>query len=88
MNDPLSDSLQEFDAAVHALEAAVAVQPALAQVLFGDTREWRKLLTFKLLEMHARRDLFVVIFLCFFLLLTNFFYSQSIATANLARSRW
>jgi len=39
------------------------------------------LLTFKLLEMHARRDLFVVIFLSFFLLLTNFFYSQSIATA-------
>ena len=39
------------------------------------------LLTFKLLEMHARRDLFVVIFLAFFLLLTNFFYSQSIATA-------
>ena len=44
MDDPLSDSLQEFDAAVHALEAAVSVQPALAQVLFGDTREWRKLL--------------------------------------------
>ena len=39
------------------------------------------LLTFKLLEMHARRDLFVVIFLSFFLLLTNLFYSQSIATA-------
>jgi len=39
------------------------------------------LLTFKLLEMHARRDLFVVIFLSFFLLLTNFFYSQSIVTA-------
>ncbi|WP_342119088.1 transglutaminase TgpA family protein [Pseudoduganella sp. OTU4001] len=39
------------------------------------------LLTFKLLEMHARRDLFVVIFLSFFLLLTNFFYSQSIPTA-------
>ncbi len=38
------------------------------------------LLAFKLLEMHARRDLFVVIFLSFFLLLTNFFYSQSIAT--------
>lgn len=37
------------------------------------------LVTFKLLEMHARRDLFVVIYLCFFLLLTNFFYSQSIA---------
>ncbi|MFA9217291.1 MAG: DUF3488 domain-containing protein, partial [Sphingomonadaceae bacterium] len=28
------------------------------------------LLAFKLLEMHAKRDLFVVIFLCFFLLLT------------------
>jgi transglutaminase-like putative cysteine protease len=41
------------------------------------------LLAFKLLEMHARRDLFVVIFLSFFLLLTNFFYSQSIATAAL-----
>jgi protein-glutamine gamma-glutamyltransferase len=36
------------------------------------------LLAFKLLEMHARRDLFVVVFLSFFLLLTNFFYSQSI----------
>ena len=39
------------------------------------------LVTFKMLEMHARRDLFVVIFLCFFLVLTNFFYSQTIATA-------
>jgi transglutaminase-like putative cysteine protease len=39
------------------------------------------LLAFKLLEMHARRDLFVVIFLSFFLLLTNFFYSQSMPTA-------
>jgi protein-glutamine gamma-glutamyltransferase len=39
------------------------------------------LLAFKLLEMHARRDLFVVVFLSFFLLLTNFFYSQSILTA-------
>lgn len=38
------------------------------------------LLAFKMLEMHARRDLFVVIFLSFFLLLTNFFYSQSIGT--------
>lgn len=35
----------------------------------------------KLMEMHARRDLFVVIFLCFFLLLAAFFHSQSIATA-------
>ena len=31
------------------------------------------LVAFKMLEMHARRDLFVVIFLCFFLVLTNFF---------------
>lgn len=35
----------------------------------------------KLMEMQARRDLFVVIFLCFFLLLTAFFHSQSITTA-------
>lgn len=41
------------------------------------------LLAFKLLEMHARRDLFVVIFLSFFLLLTSFFYSQSMAAALL-----
>jgi protein-glutamine gamma-glutamyltransferase len=39
------------------------------------------LLAFKLLEMHARRDLFVVIFLSLFLLLTDFFYSQSMLTA-------
>jgi transglutaminase-like putative cysteine protease len=31
----------------------------------------------KLMEMRARRDLFVVIFLCFFVLLTGFFQSQS-----------
>lgn len=37
----------------------------------------------KLLEMKARRDLFVVIFLCFFLLLTTFFQSQSLITAAL-----
>lgn len=39
------------------------------------------LLTLKLLEMHAKRDLFVVLFLSFFLVLTSFFYSQSIGTA-------
>lgn len=39
------------------------------------------LVAFKMLEMHARRDLFVVIFLSLFLVLTNFFYSQSIFTA-------
>jgi transglutaminase-like putative cysteine protease len=39
------------------------------------------LLAFKLLEMHAKRDLFVVTFLSFFVLLTSFFYSQSIPAA-------
>jgi transglutaminase-like putative cysteine protease len=41
------------------------------------------LVAFKMLEMHARRDLFVVIFLCYFLVLTNFFYSQTMPTALL-----
>lgn len=41
------------------------------------------LVAFKMLEMHARRDLFVVIFLCFFLVLTNFFYAQGIGSALL-----
>jgi transglutaminase-like putative cysteine protease len=39
------------------------------------------LVAFKMLEMRARRDLYVVIFLCFFLLLTTFFYTQGIGTA-------
>jgi transglutaminase-like putative cysteine protease len=39
------------------------------------------LVAFKMLEMRARRDLYVVIFLCFFLLLTTFFYMQGIGTA-------
>lgn len=39
------------------------------------------LLSCKMLEMHARRDLFVILFLGFFLLLTSFFESQSIARA-------
>ena len=39
------------------------------------------LLTCKLLEMHAKRDLFVVIFLSFFLLLSSFFYQQTIFAA-------
>jgi len=42
------------------------------------------LLTFKLLEMHAGRDLFAVVFLSFFLLLTNFFNSQSLPIAALS----
>jgi hypothetical protein len=41
------------------------------------------LVAFKTLEMHARRDLYVVVFLCFFLALTNFFYSQTILTGLL-----
>jgi transglutaminase-like putative cysteine protease len=39
------------------------------------------LVAFKMLEMRARRDLFVVVFLCLFLLLTTFFYTQGIGTA-------
>jgi transglutaminase-like putative cysteine protease len=41
------------------------------------------LLSLKLLEMHAKRDLFVALFLSFFLTLSSFFYSQSIGTALL-----
>jgi len=39
------------------------------------------LLALKTLELRARRDAFVVFFLGFFTLLTNFFYSQSLTTA-------
>lgn len=39
------------------------------------------LLALKTLELRARRDAFVVFFLGFFAMLTNFFYSQSLATA-------
>lgn len=39
------------------------------------------LLTLKTLELRGRRDAFVVFFLGFFTLLTNFFYSQSLPTA-------
>jgi len=39
------------------------------------------LLTLKTLELRARRDAFVVFFLGFFTLLTNFFFSQSLLTA-------
>jgi transglutaminase-like putative cysteine protease len=38
------------------------------------------LLSLKLLEMRAKRDLFSVVFVSFFLILANFFYSQSIGT--------
>jgi transglutaminase-like putative cysteine protease len=40
------------------------------------------LLSLKTLELRARRDAFVVFFLSFFLMLSNFFYSQSLLTAS------
>ncbi len=39
------------------------------------------LLGLKLLEMRTERDYYVVTFLCYFLVVTNFFYSQTIPTA-------
>jgi transglutaminase-like putative cysteine protease len=39
------------------------------------------LLTLKTLELRAKRDAFVVFFLSFFAMLTNFFFSQSLLTA-------
>ncbi len=39
------------------------------------------LLGLKLLEMRSGRDYYVVAFLCYFLVVTNFFYSQTMATA-------
>ena len=39
------------------------------------------LITLKTLELRARRDAFVVFFLGFFCMLSNFFYSQSLLTA-------
>ncbi|QAU33845.1 DUF3488 and transglutaminase-like domain-containing protein [Janthinobacterium sp. 17J80-10] len=42
------------------------------------------LLAFKLLEMHARRDLFVVLFLGCFLILAGFFHSQGMGAALMA----
>jgi protein-glutamine gamma-glutamyltransferase len=39
------------------------------------------LLALKTLELRARRDIFVVFFLSFFTILTNFFFSQSLLTA-------
>ncbi|MES1982702.1 MAG: DUF3488 and transglutaminase-like domain-containing protein [Pseudomonadota bacterium] len=35
----------------------------------------------KMLELRTRRDAMLVLFLCCFIIITNFFYSQSIATA-------
>jgi transglutaminase-like putative cysteine protease len=41
------------------------------------------LMALKLLEMRARRDVIVVIFLCFFILLTQYLFSQSLPVAFL-----
>jgi transglutaminase-like putative cysteine protease len=47
------------------------------------------LLALKTLELRARRDAFVVFFLSFFLMLTQFFYSQSLLTAaNMFIALW
>ena len=66
--------------------AAASTAGVLAEydTLFGREAGVALLVLFlglKLMEMRARRDLFVVIFLCFFLLLTGFFRSQSLPTA-------
>lgn len=68
---------------VAALACTAAVY-AHYQTLFGREAGVTILLLFlglKLLEMRARRDLFVVLFLCFFLLLTAFFETQSMLMA-------
>lgn len=39
------------------------------------------LMGLKLLEMRARRDVFIVVFLCFFILLTQYLFSQSLPIA-------
>ncbi len=39
------------------------------------------LLGLKLLEMRGSRDYYIVTFLCYFLVVTNFFYSQTLTTA-------
>ena len=67
--------------------AAIACSAAVYahyQTVFGREPGVALLVLFlglKLMEMRARRDLFVVIYLCFFLLLAAFFHSQSMTTA-------
>jgi transglutaminase-like putative cysteine protease len=66
-----------------AVAAMIAVWRSYGTVLGRDpgVAMLTLLLAFKLLEMHARRDLYVVCFLSFFLMLTSFFYSQTILAA-------
>jgi transglutaminase-like putative cysteine protease len=72
---------------------SLVLMPIAALAMFGVLRTYHTLIgrdagvamlvllvAFKMLEMHAKRDLYVVVFLCLFLALTNFFYSQSIGT--------
>ncbi len=67
--------------------AAVAIMAGVFaeyRALFGRDAGVALLVLFlglKLMEMRARRDLFVVIFLCCFLLITGYFHSQGIAMA-------
>lgn len=70
-------------ATVRLAAAAAIIGAVLAQyqTLLGREAGVALLVLFlglKLMEMRARRDLFVVIFLCCFLLLTGYFHSQSI----------
>ncbi len=69
-----------------AAAAALGVY-AYYRTLFGRDAGVALLVLFlglKLMEMKAKRDLFVVIFLCMFLILLSFLYSQSIGSATLA----
>ena len=71
---------------VRMVAAAAIVAAVLAQyrAIFGRDAGVALLVLFlglKLMEMRARRDLFVVIFLCCFLLVTGYFHSQGIAMA-------
>jgi transglutaminase-like putative cysteine protease len=72
---------------------SLVLMPIAGLAMFGVLRTYHTLLgrdagvamlvllvAFKMLEMHAKRDLYVVVFLCLFLALTNFFYSQTIGT--------
>lgn len=72
--------------AVRMVAAGAIIAAVLAEYhsIFGRDAGVALLVLFlglKLMEMRARRDLFVVIFLCCFLLITSYFHSQGIAMA-------
>jgi len=74
-------------AAVRLVAAAAIIGAVFAhyQTLLGREAGVALLVLFlglKLMEMRARRDLFVVIFLCCFLLLTGYFHSQGLWMAG------